>query len=242
MSEQYAQQYVPMLLPGTATPVDRAVHEDIRLRLQQGTKKGPRAEAERDAYIAQRFPAWQVFPVRIGRWRLKLYGLADPGNGWGDDALSMILFLLYLIYLVFWFIGWSLFGFGKWVAATNVIQVLDPATGRPIAEHVVKWRDGEIDPSARTLAFLGDPRVCGLIGQVGPQGTVTIGGSAFNRGRRWNAPAKRWTPQAIERNFAQLAAAPYREYSSYRCGPWLQDSPAPPKNGHTWWTRYKPGK
>ena len=66
--------------------------------------------------------------------------------------------------------------------------------------------------------------------------------AAFNRGRRWNAPAKRWTPQAIEQKFAQLAAAPYREYSSYRCGPWLQDSPAPPKNGHTWWTRYKPGK
>lgn len=245
MTEQYARPYYP---PGSSIPVDGWLHADIQQRLQ--SKNGrDRAEAERDAYLAQRFPAWQVFPVKSGRWRLKPYGLVDPGGSWGDDPISAIFFVLYLIYLVGWFLFWSLAGFGRWIKAPNVIQILDPATGRPIAEHVADWRgsglldQSDLDPHApNTITFLGDPRVCGLLGRVTPQGPVMIAGTAMRRDRKWRAKPKQWTPQSIEGKARSLIAMPYQEYSSYQCGPWLQDSPEPPKNGRTWWTRYKPPK
>ena len=244
MTQQYAPR--PQFPPGTSVPVDSWLHADIQQRLRSGSKPD-RADAERDAYFAQRFPAWQVYPVKSGRWRLKPYGLIEPGSGWGNDAISAFFFVLYLVYLVFWAVCWSLTGFGRWIKAPNVIQILDPATGRPIAEHIAHWRGSgyldpsELDPNApSTVLFLGDPRVAGLLGQATPQGPVAIAGLATRRERTWRAKLKQWTPQAIEGKAQSLIGTPYKEYSSYQCGPWLQDSPEAPKRGRTWWTRYRP--
>ena len=43
----------------------------------------------------------------------------------------------------------------------------------------------ELDSNApSTVTFLGDPRVCGLLGRVTPQGPVTIAGVATRRDRK----------------------------------------------------------
>ena len=240
MTEQYARPYYPA---GSSIPVDAWLHANVQQRLGNANQR-VRAEAELDAYFVQRFPAWQVYPVKSGRWRLKPYGLVDPGIGLGNDLMSALLFMLYF---VGWLVGFLLGGLGRWIKAPNVIQILDPATGRPIAEHVVDWRGSgyldpaELDPNLpSTITFLGDPRVCGLVGRVTPQGPVMIGGMAMRRDRKWRANLKQWTPQSIEGRARSLIATPYQEYSSYQCGPWLQDSPEPPANGRTWWTRFKP--
>jgi hypothetical protein len=221
--------------------VDPWFHQDVQQRLQSKHKR-ERATAERDAFIAQGFSEWRIYPVKAGRWRLKLYGLADPGSGWGDDPISAVLFLLYLIYLLFWLVGWTLLGFGRWVRVPNVVQVLDPATGRPIAEHLIGERGGAASSAPDvadngTLAFLGDPRVCGLVGQPTPQGPVLVRGTAFRRDKRWANRQKDWTPQAVAANAQRLIATPYREFPTRRTGPWLVDAPDVPTGGRTRWTR-----
>jgi hypothetical protein len=231
----------PSYPPGTSIPVDPWFHQDVQQRLQS-TNKRDRATAARDAFIAQGFPVWRIYPVKVGRWRLKLYGLVSPGNGWGDDPISAVLFVLYLIYLAFWLVGWALLGFGRWARVPNVVQVLDPVTGRPIAEHLIAERGGDAvsvpDVADNgTLAFLGDPRVCGLVGQPTPQGPVMVRGTAFRRDRRWTSRRKDWTAQAITANAQRLIARPYREYPNGRTGPWLVDHPQQPNGGRTRWTR-----
>jgi hypothetical protein len=230
--------------PGTSIPVDGWLHQDIQQRLRD-TKKHARQVAERQAFIAQRFGAWQVYPVKVGRWRLKLYGLVDPGDGWGDDPISMILFVLYLAYLMIWFVGWVLLGFGRWTQARDVVQVLDPVTGRPIAEVVITAGAGDVAgllsdiAAAGTLTLLGDPRVCGLVGQPTSRGTVELRGTAYRRGSGWGVREKHWTAQALPATAQRLIATPYRQYPTRRCGPWLVDSPEPPRGGRTRWTRLR---
>ena len=236
-----AGQAWPGYRPGTSIPVDAQFQQDLQQRLQS-QQAGERATAERDAFITQTFTAWQVYPVKVGRWRLKLYGLVEPDAGWGDDPISAVLFVFYLVYLAFWFIGWALLGLGKWVGVPNVVQVLDPATGRPIAEHLIAMREGgpraalEL-PVNGTLAFLGDPRVCGLVGQPTPQGTVQVRGTAFRRGPGWKVKFKDFTPQALAANAQQLAASPYQEFPNGRTGQWMVDSAHAPSGGRTRWTR-----
>jgi hypothetical protein len=234
--------------PGTTIPVDGGVHADIQQRLQTANK-ADRVDAERDAFIAQRFPAWQVYPIKTGRWRLKYYGMEGPGNTLGEggnDPIAAVFALLYFLYAAVFSIVWLLFAPGKWVKAPTIVQILDPASGRPIAEHDIEWRSLYLDPAAltasapSTLVLLGDPRVCGLVGQVSPQGQVTIAGTAFNRQGKWRVKSRQWTPQYIGQNSGRLMSAAYREYDSHRCGPWLQDSPQPPKGGRSRWTRLKP--
>jgi hypothetical protein len=233
--------------PGSTIPVDPRVHGDIQQRLQTAAK-ADRLDAERDAFIAQRFPAWQVYPIKTGRWRLKYYGMEGPGNTLGEsgnDPIAALFAVVYLFYAAVFSIVWLLAAPGKWIKAATIVQILDPATGRPIAEHDVEWRSLYLDPAAltgpapSTLLLLGDPRVCSLVGQVSPQGLITIAGTAFNRQGRWRVKPKQWTPQYIEQNSARLINAAYREYDSHRCGPWLQDSPQPPTGGRTRWTRLK---
>lgn len=237
--------------PGTSVPVDPVVHADIRQRLQTAGK-ADRPDAERDAFLAQRFPAWQVYPVKTGRWRLKYYGMEGPGNttgagASGNDPISMIVYGLYFVYAAVFSIVWLLCAPGTWVVAP-VVQILDPATGRPIAEHDIEWRSLYLDPATlddrgpSTLLLLGDPRVCGLVGQVSPDGRVAIAGTAFNRQGAWRVKSRQWTPQYIEQNSPRLATARYEEYGSHRSGPWVQDSPQPPKGGRTRWTRVRPAQ
>lgn len=249
MTEQPAPYPRPQYPPGATIPVDQWIHEDIQHRLRTQKPKA-RADAERDAFIAQRFPAWQVYPVKTGRWRLKLYGMEAPnfGTGDGNDPITLFFFVLWLIYAAVFAIVMLLLAPGKWVKAPTIVQILDPASGRPIAEHVIDWRSTHGDAAAvdtsgpSTLIFLGDPRVCGLVGQTTLQGQVIIAGTAFNRQGGWRVKPKTWTPQYIEQNSARLAGAAYREYDSRRCGPWLQDSPQQPKGGRTRWTRLKRGR
>ena len=236
---------LPQFRPGTTIPVDGWIHGDIQQRLQNATVRGgARADAERDAFIAQRFAAWQVYPVKVGRWRLKLYGADVPDIGGGsNDPISMVIFLLWLVYACLFAIVMLVAAPGKWVKAPTVVQILDPATGRPIAEHFIDWRSTRIDAGtlddSSTLIFLGDPRVCGLVGQATTQGQVIIAGTAFNRQGKWRVKSEKWTSQYIEQNSARLISTPYKEYDSRRCGPWLQDSPERPTGGRTRWTRLK---
>lgn len=234
----------PQYAVGTVIPVDGWVHGDIQQRLQAATRPSRRSECERDAFIAQRFAAWQVYPVKVGRWRLKLYGMEVPNIGGGsNDPISLVIFLLWLVYAAFFAIVMLLAAPGKWIKAPTVVQILDPATGRPLAEHLIDWRStginaGTLDDSS-TLIFLGDPRVCGLVGQATPQGQVVVAGAAFNRQGKWRVKSEKWTVQYIEQNSTRLMNTPYKEYDSHRCGPWLQDSPDRPTGGRTRWTRLK---
>ena len=132
---------------------------------------------------------------------------------------------------------------GKWIKAPDIVQILDPATGRPIAEHIILWRSTAADPAtldnSSTVILLGDPRVCGIVGLTTPQGQVYIGGNSFNRQGKWKIKWSKWTPEYIEQNAARLMNTPYKEYESRLSGPWLQDSPEQPQGGRTRWTRLK---
>lgn len=231
----------PVFQPGTSLPVDQALQQDVQQRLQSPQKQ-ERATAERDAFIAQSFNAWQIYPVKVGRWRLKLYGLHSPDAGWDNDPISAVLFLFYLVYLAFWLVGWLLLGLGKWVRVANVVQVIDPATGRPIAEHLVTVRSGSAAALPElladgTVAFLGDPRVCGLVGKPSPDGRVQLIGTAFRRGTDFRVQYKKFTPQALASGSQQIAATPYQEFPNSRTGRWMVDSPQAPSRGRTRWTR-----
>jgi hypothetical protein len=240
-AQQPAYQAPYAYPPGTSIPVDGSVHADIQHLLQ--TK--PKSLAQVDAFVAQRFPAWQVYPVKVGRWRLKLYGSGLSGNidGLDNDPISMIILVAVSIWALIFLVVRITVAPGKWIKAPDVVQILDPATGRPIAEHLVVWRSTTADPAtldgSSTLIFLGDPRVCGLVGLTTPQGQVYIGGNAFNRQGRWSVKRSKWTPQYIEQNAARLMNTPYQEYDSRRSGPWLQDSPEQPQGGRTRWSKLK---
>lgn len=227
--------------PGTMIPVDGFVHADIQNLVQ--TK--PKSFGAVDALIAQRFTAWQVYPVKVGRWRLKLYGSGLSGNldGLDSDPVSLIILLLVSLWALIFLVVRITAAPGKWIKVPGVVQILDPATGRPIAEHLILWRADTADPAtldgSSTLIFLGDPRVCGIVGLTSPQGQVYIGGNAFNRQGKWNVKWSKWTPQYIEQNAARLMNTPYQEYDSRRSGPWLQDSPEQPQGGRTRWSRIK---
>ena len=130
------------LAPGSTIPVGPWVHADIQQRLQ-AANKADRLDAERDAFIAQRFPAWQVYPIKSGRWRLKYYGMEGPGNTLGEsgnDPIAALFAVLYLFYAAAFSIVWLLAAPGRWVKAPTIVQILDPATGRPIAEHDIDQR------------------------------------------------------------------------------------------------------
>lgn len=207
---------------GAVVPVEPWLVDGIE-RLAQGTSGFARLQAERGRYLVRRFPGWRVFPVRVGRW----YRSADRSGG-VDDPIGGL-----------WYIGEAIVGAGHWVERPDIVQVLDPGTGRPIAEHLVQWRspyvDGPVrpDPGTRTLAILGDPRVCGLFAALdGPHPpTVAFGG---NRRR----PNLKWTVPDIEKHTPRLIGKPYRDYASKDDGPWLVDHPQQPPGGRTRWGRY----
>ncbi|HEY3873549.1 MAG TPA: hypothetical protein VGM10_34650 [Actinocrinis sp.] len=184
---------------------------------------------ETSLYLVQRFQSWRVYPVRVGRWYRWNY--VDEGDSF-NDALGGAMWL-----------GKAAIGGGHWKPLPEVLQLLDPATGQPIAEHLVMWPSPLTGPKAfpapetRSIAVIGDPRVCGLFTVFGDQDPPTV---AFGHNRHAKSGGI-WKPEDIEKQAAKLAGKPYKDFASKEDGPWIVDHPEPPAGGKTRWSRYKPG-
>ena len=120
----------------------------------------------------------------------------------------------------------------RWKPHDEYVQLLDPSSGLPIAEHsLFNLRlDGEAEKAqwrqVRQLAFLGDPRVGGLITPV-PAASPSHVYSTSRRGRYF-----RDDPAQFEQEAAQLINLPYRDFTDKADGPWFADHPDKP-HGHT---------
>jgi hypothetical protein len=209
---------------GSAFPVEPWLTAD----LQELRPKRERA-AETGLYLVQRFQSWRVYPVRVGRWYRSSYVDDDVAL---NDAVGGALW-----------VAKAVVGGGHWKALPNVLQLLDPATGQPIAEHTVMWDSPVVGaksfpgPETRSMAMLGDPRVCGLFAVFGEQGPPTV---AWGRNRHTKSGGI-WKPEDIEKQAAKLAGKPYKDFSDKDDGPWVVDQPEPPPGGKTRWGRYKAG-
>jgi hypothetical protein len=199
---------------GSTIPIQPWLIDHIQRRAQ-GKRTAGKARAARDRYLVERFQAWRIYPVRVGRWqRVPLF--EDP---LGDGVTA----------LLFPFV--APFRAANWEQALNLLQVLDPATGQPVAELLIPggrsgWT-GLTDVTA--IAFLGDPRVAGL---VTPVGTGPLDQVPFAINRRGSQ--RDWTPEIFEREGARLAAEPYRDFADRDDGPWLADHPEKPKKSNRW--------
>jgi hypothetical protein len=200
---------------GSTIPIQPWLIERIQLRLGHKSPAVQRAGSY-DQYLVQRFGAWRVFPVKVGRW------VREPfWHELTDDLLSLVLAPVLL----------SLRS-GRWKPHDEYVQLLDPSSGLPIAEQSLfhlrlngedekaQWRQ------TRQLAFLGDPRVGGLIAPV-PAASSEHVYSTSRRGRFFRDDAAQFEQEA-----AQLRNLPYRDFAHRTDGPWFADHPDKPQ-GHT---------
>jgi hypothetical protein len=200
---------------GATIPIQPWLIESVQRRLAD--KPGPaQRSAVFEQYLIQRFGAWRVFPVRVGRWQRTTYLYEWGGDGW---ALLLAPVLL----------PWRP---GLWKLNDSYVQVLDPSSGVPIAElNVAGWgsrKSAEENEwrQTRQLAILGDPRVGGLVAPVQAASTNEV-----YQGNRRGHPVS-WEPARFEQLAAQLVNEPYHDFTSKDDGPWLADHPQKPQ-GHT---------
>ncbi|MBR7829455.1 hypothetical protein KDK95_24325 [Actinospica sp. MGRD01-02] len=200
---------------GSTVPIQPWLIDDIQRRAQ-GNRKASRARAARDRYLVERFQAWRIYPVRVGRWQ-RVPVIEDPLG----DGLAAVMFL---------FVG--PFRSANWQQARNLMQVLDPATGQPVSEIAVGGsRDGWTGLTDVTaIAFLGDPRVAGLVAPVGAEQLDQVPFAINRRG-----PQTEWSPQTFEQEGPRLASQPYRDFADRDDGPWLADQPEKPTSGSNRW-------
>jgi hypothetical protein len=214
--------------PGSTVPVQPWLIESIA-RGQRSTSVVDQTLARRDQYLIERFGPWRVYPVRVGRWVRK---------SWAEDFKKANDASIVLAPVV------ALWKPGRWEPAYQYVQLLDPASGQPIAEHVVSpLRDAEEyyrKQKSRTIAFIGDPRVCGLLAPVDAAGMEYV-----QRGSRRGADEQfRFsTPEQIEHAAAALVTRPYQDFADLDDGPWLAEHPAEPKGNTSFRNRtpWQPG-
>lgn len=208
--------------PGSTIPLQPWLLDDIRQSL--ASKHGATHRlALGEQYLAQRYGAWRVFPVKVGRWMRASYLDNDEYGGGGESWLLVPI------------LGpWRP---GKWKVKLNV-QVLDPATGQPIAEHWVsnvREKQEKMFRGLGTIALLGDPRVGGLFATDSATSREEVW-RGHRRGHSWSSdPAQL---QAIEQ---QLINTPYRDFTDRDDGPWLADHPQRPEGNTNHWkpSRYQ---
>lgn len=202
--------------PGTTLPIQPWFFESIQRQLNH-KKKGARGYGAYQQYLVQRFGVWRVFPVRVGRW-MRQSDLSDTSI---DDMLSLALAVVTLP-----------MRFGEWKLRDRQVQLIDPLSGAPIAEHELfgvrlhgeeqeaQWRQ------TQQLALLGDPRVGGLIAPVWADSMKYVY-SCSRRGHYFATDVAKFEQKA-----AQVMNLPYRDFSDRNDGPWVVDHPEKPK-GHT---------
>jgi hypothetical protein len=191
---------------GTQTPPPRPL-DDPRLaaRLRQDSQisnASVRAKAARDRYILERY-SWREFPVKYGRWHRAEAGAKSE---FVKDTV------------------WEGFlGRWEWRPDYTAVLVLDPATGRPIAEHTLATRPAHesFPPGSTSVWFAGEPLVSGMFTAVGDGGAAVFGRSRALIGV---VDAVGSLP---DRPFPQTGG-PYVERPGKNDGPWLADSPQPP--------------
>lgn len=203
---------------GSSIPIQPWMFERIQTRLGH-QREGMRKAGQYDQYLVERFGAWRVFPVKVGRWVRESYS-----SYLTDDLLSLALAPVLLPLRA-----------GRWKPDDHIVQVLDPASGMPIAEQslfalkvegeneLARWRQ------TRQLAFLGDPRVGGLIAPV-PADSVHHVHRTSRRGHFFGDSVAEYEQKA-----AQLVNLPYRDFSERNDGPWIVDQPEKPKGNTNGW-------
>jgi hypothetical protein len=208
--------------PGSTIPLQPWLLESISQSLAS-KNKATREMAAPDHYLTQRYGAWRVFSVKVGRWvRASYLDLDEWGGGGGSWLLAPVL------------APWRP---GKWKMDYGYVQVLDPATGQPIAEHfvIVPGNQQKLFAGLNTIALLGDPRAGGLFAPdlATSRDQVWRG---YRRGHLlFSDPVQL---QAIEQ---QLINTPYRDFTGRDDGPWLADHPQRPEGNTNHWkpSRYQ---
>lgn len=200
---------------GSTIPVQPWLIESIQRNLA-GKPGAVQRAAVYEQHLVQRYGAWRVFPVKVGRWKRRTYLYEWGGDGW---ALVLAPVLL----------PWRP---GLWTLDDSCVQVLDPSSGAPIAElSVTGWgsrKSAEENEwrQTRQLAILGDPRVGGLVAPL-----RAASPDAVYQGSRRGHPLSR-EPARFDQLAAQLVNEPYRDFADRDDGPWLADQPQKPQ-GHT---------
>ena len=208
--------------PGSTIPLQPWLIDDIRESLTS-KHDATRRLAAGDQYLAERYGAWRVFPVKVGRWmRASYLDMDELGGGGGSWLLAPVL------------LPWRP---GKWTIKYGYLQVLDPATGAPIAEHrvTVPRRRHELFAGLDTIALLGDPRVGGLFAPDSA-GSLEQVWRGSRRGHVLSSDPVQL--QAIEQ---RLINTPYRDFTDRDDGPWLADHPERPEGNTNHWkpSRYQ---
>lgn len=212
------QQYPP----GSTVPLQPWLVEGIGQALASKSRAA-REVAAGEQYLVQRYGMWRVFPVKIGRWMRASYLDNDEYGGGGESWLLAPILL-----------PWRP---GKWKVELNV-QVLDPATGQPIAEHWllnVHEKQQKMFRSLNTISLLGDPRVGGLFAP-----DFATSRDEVWRGYRRGHPLP-LDPTGLQAIEQQLINTPYRDFTDRDDGPWLADHPQRPEGNTNHWkpSRYQ---
>lgn len=203
---------------GSTFPVQPWLIEDIQRQLGD-QKESVRESGRYKQYLVQRFGVWRVFPVKVGRWGRQPYWTDLSG-----DPLDVVLAPIVLISR-----GgrWALYGY---------VQLLDPSSGMPISE--LRFYDrlsvGTDDENltwdqTRQLAFLGDPRIGGLIAPVHADAAKQVARASRREGPRVRSVAD------FEQQGAKLITRPYRDFADRSDGPWLIDHPDKPRRYWNGW-------
>jgi hypothetical protein len=204
---------------GSTIPVQPWLIESIQQNLASKPGGAVHQSAVFKQHLVQRFGAWRVFPVRVGRWMRDSY-LSEYGEGGWALILAPVL------------LPWRP---GLWKLNDSYVQVLDPSSGMPIAElNVSGWGSRKSDAEnewrqTRQLAILGDPRVGGLVAPVQAASTTEVY-QGNRRGHRLS-----WDPARFDQLSAQLVNEPYRDFADRNDGPWLADQPQKPQGGTNGW-------
>lgn len=202
--------------PGSTVPLQPWLLEDIQRGLAS-THTASRSIAAGEQYLAQRYGAWRVFPVKVGRW--VRVSFLDSGEYGGTGASWLLAPVL---------LPWRA---GKWRPEPTYVQVLDPGTGQPIAEHSLTVPQSQRKALATlgTIALLGDPRVGGLFAPEYAASREQVW-RGHRRGHLLSSdPAQL---RAIEQ---RLAGEPYRDFTGRDDGPWLADHPDRPQGNTNHW-------